>query len=143
MVIIDDNRSDIVLLCEAIDDSGFPIEVIGFTTAEEALDGLANAVPIDLILSDISMPLMSGFDLVERLRAIPHLAKTGLVLMSSSIDLELPEAVRRRFGDVTYIRKGVAWNDYRGIVETLYRRMAARVSGDGGIGNRSDGVVGG
>jgi CheY-like chemotaxis protein len=143
LVIIDDNQSDIVLLREAIDDSGLPIEVIAFTSVTQAIGSLTDEQPVDLILSDINMPLMTGFDLVERLRAIPHLAKTTLVLMSSCVDLELPAAIRHRCSDVAYIRKGVTWSDYRGIVEALHRRMAMRTAMDDGIGAQQDGAVSG
>lgn len=140
LVIIDDNRSDIVLLREAIADSGHPIEVIHFTAAAAALASLAQVQRVDLILCDINMPAMSGLEVVERLRTVPHLAATTVVLMSGSIDRELPAAIRRRCGGITYLRKGITWGDYRGIVEGLYRRMEAPAAAAADGGRRRGGA---
>jgi CheY-like chemotaxis protein len=71
----------------------------------EVLDRLAASAPVDLILSDIYMPRMNGFDLVERLRAIPPLASAGPGAEQQHRH-EFPAAIRRRGGDVTYLRKG-------------------------------------
>jgi CheY-like chemotaxis protein len=131
LVIIDDNRSEIVLLREALADSGHPIDVLAFGDGAQALAGLMGESQVDLVLCDISMPVMDGLDLVERLRTIPHLARTLFVLMSTSIDLELPATLRRRCQDVACIRKGVTWSDYRGIVDALHRRMTAHRLGPG------------
>ena len=126
LVVIDDNHSDIVLLQEAVRESGHPIEMIPFTGAPQALAALPAMAPVDLILSDINMPLMNGFELAERLHAIPHLGTTCIVLMSSGVDLELPTTIHRRSRDVAYIRKGVTWSDFRAIADALHRRMTAK-----------------
>lgn len=126
LVVIDDNPSDIVLLQEAIRESGHSIEMIPFTGATQALAVLPTMAPVDLILSDINMPLMNGFELAERLHAIPDLRTASVVLMSGGVDLELSTAVHRRSRDVAYIRKGVTWSDFRAIVDALHRRMSAK-----------------
>ncbi len=54
--------------------------VTGVGSATEALDALA-ATPIDVVLTDISLPDMDGFELVARIQAqrhdVPVIAVTG------------------------------------------------------------------
>lgn len=126
LVIVDDNPSDIVLLQEAIDESQHPIDAITFTSAAQALKALPGLGPVDLILSDVNMPLMNGSDFIARLRSDPRFGNTVFVLMSSAIDQDMPVAVRPRCGDVAYIRKGSTWVDYRIILDALHQRMVVR-----------------
>lgn len=147
LVVIDDNHSDIVLLQEAIADSGHPIEMIPFTSPVQALAALPSVPAVDLVLCDINMPLMNGFELAERLHAVTHLGMTAVVLMSSAVGLEMPTTAHRRGRDLAYIRKGVTWSDFRAIADALHRRMdamrAETRSDNGGLGSPPNRLISG
>lgn len=48
-----------------------------------ALDLLRTEEPVDLILLDIMMPQMSGFDVLARLRELPHRAETPVIMLTA------------------------------------------------------------
>jgi DNA-binding response OmpR family regulator len=47
-----------------------------------ALDRLRTDEPVDLILLDIMMPHMNGFEVLARLREIPHRAATPVIMLT-------------------------------------------------------------
>jgi DNA-binding response OmpR family regulator len=84
------SRTPLILLIE--DEAGFrrvyrdSLEHAGYRVVE-AVDGeagweAAQAEEPDLILLDVVMPKLNGFDLLERLRATPQHAATPIVIMS-------------------------------------------------------------
>ncbi len=64
---IEDDRETAALIAEELVDRGYEV-----TLAHDGREGLAAILQImpDLVLSDISMPAMSGFELLERLIAL-------------------------------------------------------------------------
>lgn len=58
-------------------------EVVAFTDPFEALDYIRNSTP-DLLLLDLNMPLISGFEFLEKLNQLPIIM--DVVVVSSSID---------------------------------------------------------
>jgi two-component system chemotaxis response regulator CheY len=53
--------------------------------AENGKQGLlrARAEPVDLIFSDIHMPIMDGLQMIRELRALPEYAKTPIFVLTS------------------------------------------------------------
>jgi DNA-binding response OmpR family regulator len=47
-----------------------------------ALDRLRTDEPVDLILLDIMMPHMNGFEVLARLREIPHRSATPVIMLT-------------------------------------------------------------
>lgn len=62
-----------------------PCSIVSFLDPEEALQHLETLkVPYDLLLLDINMPRLSGWEFLERYRTLP--LHTPVVMVSSSID---------------------------------------------------------
>ena len=68
ILIVDDNPSNVELLREILSHDGYR-HVRGETDPRKVPD-LCAAEPFDLLLIDIRMPHMSGFDLMERLKPV-------------------------------------------------------------------------
>lgn len=69
-------------------------DVVGAVTDGQALVQAAEALKPDVVLADISMPLMNGLDAAERLRV--QLPDAKLVFLTVSEDLQVAaEAIRR------------------------------------------------
>src|ERR1700684_1361049 len=81
---IEDDRETAALIDEELLDRGFD-----FMVAHDGREGLAailRAMP-DLVLSDISMPAMSGFELLESLVALaPRFSKMPFVFLTALTD---------------------------------------------------------
>jgi DNA-binding response OmpR family regulator len=80
VLIVDDYPGLIELYDLALRARG--IEVVGAATAGAAMT-LAATEPFDAVVLDVELPDGSGFELVERMRAIPSLESARFVGMSS------------------------------------------------------------
>ena len=81
---VDDSASMRALLLHALTESGF--EVAQAEDGEDALEWLATH-EVDVVITDINMPRLDGFGLIERLRAGQrHHDKPILVLTTESSD---------------------------------------------------------
>ena len=81
---VDDSASMRELLLHALTESGF--EVAQAEDGEDALEWLATH-EVDVVITDINMPRLDGFGLIERLRAGQrHHDKPILVLTTESSD---------------------------------------------------------
>ena len=81
IMVVDDEAGVRELVCDALRIAGF--ETMQANDGMSALTALRTAKP-DLLIIDINMPLMDGFDLVERLRTQNDL--TPVLMLSARID---------------------------------------------------------
>ena len=78
---IEDDRDTAALICEELVDRGFEVRV-----AYNGREGLTSILrePPDLVLSDIGMPGMSGFELLERLTSMePRFERMPFVFLTA------------------------------------------------------------
>jgi two-component system, OmpR family, alkaline phosphatase synthesis response regulator PhoP len=59
-----------------------PYDVAVCQDGETALQRLRTDDPVDLILLDIMMPQMTGFEVLARLREIPHRSQTPVIMLT-------------------------------------------------------------
>jgi two-component system, OmpR family, alkaline phosphatase synthesis response regulator PhoP len=59
-----------------------PYDVAVCQDGESALQRLRTDDPVDLILLDIMMPQMTGFEVLARLREIPHRGQTPVIMLT-------------------------------------------------------------
>jgi CheY-like chemotaxis protein len=87
ILLVDDNPADIELAMMAFQDDAFPAEVTPVDNGKDALDRLraatADQLP-DLILLDLNMPGVSGFEVLEFIRTQPRLKNTPVVVFTTS-----------------------------------------------------------
>ena len=81
IMVVDDEAGVRELVCDALRIAGF--ETLQANDGMSALTALRTVKP-DLLIIDINMPLMDGFDLVERLRTQNDL--TPVLMLSARID---------------------------------------------------------
>lgn len=91
--------------------------------ATDGEEGLRRALSgdFDLVVTDVMMPRLDGFQLCERLREAPRTASLPVVILSAEED---DASVERGFaaGAAAYLRKGMSGDELRrGLRETLER----------------------
>jgi DNA-binding NarL/FixJ family response regulator len=99
---IEDDRETAALIAEELIDRGYAV-----TLAHDGREGFAAILKTtpDLVLSDISMPMMSGFELLERLIALaPRFAKMPFVFLTALTDRD-NELKGRQLGADDYVTK--------------------------------------
>ena len=79
VLIVEDNSDFGAALADMLSDEGF--QPVRFLTGWQALDGLRTQTPA-LIITDVVMPGMSGFDLVTTLRAHETWRHIPVVMLS-------------------------------------------------------------
>jgi CheY-like chemotaxis protein len=89
ILLVDDESNMRFLLRMILESEGY--EVIAAQHGTAALETLRESRP-DLVLTDVMMPVMSGRELVERLRADPETADIPIVVVTAAHELVLPGA---------------------------------------------------
>ena len=90
ILLIDDHLSDAKLFEHALRQTATRAQLYWVATAEEGLEYLkqegrfSDARRVRLVVSDLSMPGMDGFEFLAETRKNPALAATPVVIMSSS-----------------------------------------------------------
>lgn len=90
VIMIDDNEDDLLFTRIAFERCGLQVDLMQFVKAEEALAYLACGELTEpaLVLLDINMPGMSGFDFLQAYEQLPQNSRTSLivVMLTSSND---------------------------------------------------------
>ncbi len=83
ILVVDDDEMIVGLVAGGLEAAGY--RVVSAATGAEALERLAEALP-DVVVSDVNMPDMDGFTLVQRLRADERLESIPLLFLTSRTD---------------------------------------------------------
>ena len=84
VLIVDDTETNVDMLVEALGDD---YEVMVAMDGEDALE-MAAEEPQDLILLDVMMPGMDGFEVCEKLKLSPETASIPVIFMTGKTDKE-------------------------------------------------------
>jgi YesN/AraC family two-component response regulator len=100
---------------------GEPVKIVTADSGEAALKKLHRHAP-DLILSDVRMPMMNGFDLFMKVKDDPKLKDVPYVFMSSIDDFDAMRTAKE-IGADGYIEKPIDSDKIRSIVNDLITRF--------------------
>ena len=126
ILLIDDRASDAKLFEHALEQAGTRVKLYWVASAEEGLEYLkqegrfAGAGRVRLVVSDLSMPGMDGFEFLTRVQKTPALASIPVVILSSSLS---PADVLRcyQLGANSYITKPMSLQTFVETIGTLVR----------------------
>ena len=118
---IDDTQTNLLILQIALE-SDFELQFA--TSGAEGL-ALATQRAPDLIMLDVMMPEMDGFETCRRLKAIPTLKNTPVVFITASNDLS-SEMAGLELGAVDYITKPIHLKIARQRIRNLIDREQLR-----------------
>jgi DNA-binding NarL/FixJ family response regulator len=113
LLCIEDDHETAGLVAEELTDRGYQVRL-----AYDGGEGYAAILksPPDLVLSDISMPVISGFDILERLTAAaPRFRNMPFVFLTALTDREV-EIKARRLGVDDFVTKPIDFDLLEAIV---------------------------
>ncbi len=121
-MVVDDTPANLILLQQMLNDTGFDVAV--FPGGRLAL-AAAGRKPPDLILLDINMPEMNGFEVCERLKADEKLKEIPVIFISALNDTN--DKVRGfSVGGIDYVTKPFQFEEVQARVNTHLSLCAAR-----------------
>ena len=101
VMVVEDMPEVLDMLSDILSDSGY--RVIAADGGQQALEAVGTGQP-DLILLDIHMPEMNGFDVFRRLKSRPDAAHIPVVFLTGSVEMD-DRLEGLRMGAVDYICK--------------------------------------
>lgn len=118
ILVADDSAIVRAMVKKAISMAGLPIgQVHEAANGEEAL-GILRKHWVDVVFADINMPVMTGPELVQQMKADPALASTPVVIVSSERSPARVEEMQRS-GARAYVKKPFRPEQFRAVVEEL------------------------
>src|SRR3984957_7158483 len=125
VLIVDDNRTNRRILEGML--SRWEMISVSVEEGQQALDALSGAravgQPFSLILTDMNMPKMDGFTLIEQIRKRPELA-TATIMMLTSAGHRGDAARCQELGVAAYLLKPIRQSELR---EAIARVLGAHV----------------
>ncbi|MBN1596950.1 MAG: response regulator [Bacteroidales bacterium] len=103
ILVVDDSTTNVVLLEAILDEKGYQIETA--LNAKEAYAIMERESP-DLILLDLLMPKISGFDFLEEIRKNEKTKKTPVIVVSALTDEENVDRIMN-MGAIDFVKKPI------------------------------------
>lgn len=103
ILVVDDSTTNVVLLEAILDEKGYKIETA--LNAKEAYNIIERNTP-DLILLDLLMPKISGFDFLEEIRKNGITKSTPVIVVSALTDEENIEKIMN-MGAIDFVKKPI------------------------------------
>lgn len=95
VLIADDNPVNALIARRALESTGFTVSLAA--SGVEALESV-DSRPVDLVLMDLRMPVMDGFEATRRLRARGHAG--AIIAISAEVNPEIERAARLAGADL-------------------------------------------
>ncbi|MFB9274068.1 response regulator [Cohnella cellulosilytica] len=142
VLLVDDEPFITEGLIDAVDWSAFGLEVVGSAENGKRALELLRQVPADILITDISMPVMNGLTLIRQAREL--LPDLKVVILSGYNEFDyLKEGLR--LGIENYLLKPVHFDELRetlsGTVDKLNAARPERAFGEDEIGILRDNVM--
>ncbi len=121
-----------------IESSNLEYTVVGEASdGELALENMKNCEKVDLIITDIRMPIMDGMELIKRIREIDQITK--IIVVSGFDDFSY---VRNAFmdGAVDYLLKPINKNDFLALLKKISESILQETN-DASYRKESHGLV--
>jgi putative two-component system response regulator len=122
LLVVDDSPDNLALINRLLKDS---YTVRAATNGERALQLAATSAP-DLILLDVVMPGMSGYDVCQALKALPQTRDVPVIFLTAKSDTD-DETLGFELGAVDYITKPV---NPRVLAARVHTQLALKASAD-------------
>lgn len=116
ILVVDDERDIVDLIAYNLTKEGY--KVVSAFNGKEALEKTAN---VDLIILDLMMPVMDGFEACKQLKAEPSTAAIPVIFLTARSG-EVDEVLGLELGADDYIQKPVSTRKLVARVKAVFRR---------------------
>lgn len=123
VLMVEDEPVQREIYCRELADWGLPIHIFTAEDGFEALMVIGRHAP-DLIITDLVMPGMDGFEMIRKLVAQPSVFK-GSIIVFTSLNPEQIKALGGLPPGISVYPKPVSFAALRPLVEQMMQRQAA------------------
>lgn len=102
ILVVDDNPDVLFFLKTVLTGEGYAVEVA--SNGKSALAKIANSPP-DLVLLDVMMPGMNGYEVTQQLRQHPQLPAIPIILLTAYPEVDMIEGLE--IGGDIFLRKPI------------------------------------
>src|SRR5207244_8223615 len=120
ILIVEDEQSVVDLLRKGLEAEGF--QVIAAYNGQTGLRAVTEARP-DLLILDLTLPELDGFELCRRIRRQPETARLPILVLSGRAE-EVDKVVMLELGADDYVTKPFSTNDPFARAKTLLRTFS-------------------
>jgi twitching motility two-component system response regulator PilH len=118
VLVVDDNRTYQEMITSLLKESG--LDVMTANDGVEALEAIQGQIP-DLVVLDVVMPRMNGYEVCRELKSDPQTEKV-LIVMCSTKDQEFDRHWANKQGADAYITKPFKPQELVSTIKQLLRR---------------------
>lgn len=119
VLVVDDSHPMQQMLARELEQMEQPVSIDFADNGEEALARVADK-HYDFIFLDIMMPGIDGFETCTRMRAMPPLKKTPIIMLSSKTS-PLDEVKGIMAGSSTYLTKPIEHSEFQKVIRRVSR----------------------
>jgi len=120
ILIVEDEQSIVDMLRKGLEPEGF--QVIAAYNGQTGLRAVTEARP-DLLILDLTLPELDGFELCRRIRRQPETARLPILVLSGRAE-EVDKVVMLELGADDYVTKPFSPKELVARVKTLLRRVS-------------------
>ena len=128
IALVDDDADDREFIVMALNESGDEIKVAPYSSGQTFVNSLSKETLPDLVITDLRMPLMNGFEVIRHLKEDRRTRDLPVVVLSTSGS----ESDRRRaaeLGCIAYYEKPFTLDGYGSITSDIIGRFNRGVLG--------------
>lgn len=113
ILIVDDLPFDVILTARTLLACVGEVEFVVAADGEEALRRLTQGTAFDVVLLDLHLPKVDGFEVLKELNSKPFLSNVPIIMLSSSRN---PEERRRTqmLGAAGFVEKSLDYSVFKG-----------------------------
>lgn len=118
ILLVDDSPDDELLTIDALRQASIKNVIRVARDGAEAIEVLKSEQPPDLVLLDLKLPKVAGFDVLRSIRERPETRFLPVIVVTSSSE---PSDMERAYlgGANSYVRKPVDYDEFLKAVRTL------------------------
>lgn len=120
VLLVDDQLFDVALTRQALQDCNIEHEVVAALDGYEGLAQL-NSQRFDVVLLDLKMPKVDGFEVLVQIRKQPSLSSAPVIVLSNS-NLAIDRSRAEALGAVEFVHKALDYAEFKHDLKTALGR---------------------
>jgi chemotaxis family two-component system sensor histidine kinase/response regulator PixL len=119
ILVVDDSRTVREILTMTLEEAGY--QVVSAKDGREAIDRLLEHPEVQLVICDIEMPVMNGFDFLRYRRQRPQLSRVPVVMLTF-VKTERDRDLARQLGASAYMTKPYLKDEFLAMLDKILSR---------------------